>query len=155
MKTKIIIGLSIIIAIFFIGFAYEEKTKIPFQEQNIIYENEETNEARARNFLKALQGNAYDKISSLSTEQLTSELTEEKSQELKELLDQTWGEMIDLGEPEYPDFGEDKIVLDYRNSQFEKEPGSILIRFIFNEENKLAQIYFDSPKLKEAVNNID
>lgn len=155
MKTKIIIGLFIIIAIFFIGFSYKETIKNPPQEQGIIYEEEETNEARARNFLKALQGSAYDKISSLSTEQLTSELTEEKSQELKELLDQTWGELIDLGDPEYPDFGEDKIVLDYRDSQFEKESENILIRFIFNEENKLAQIYFDSPKLKEAVNNID
>lgn len=161
MKSKtIIIILIIITGLCILGFSYKDfyKNNTSIIENNnegesIIFEKEETNEEKAISFLEALKESNYEKLSKDFVPQLAEELTYDQMVNLKALLDETWGDLINLNEPEYPDFGEDKIVLDYRNSQFEKESANILIRFIFNKDNKLTQVYFDSPKLKEATSN--
>ncbi|GMX58731.1 MAG: hypothetical protein MCSN_3850 [Candidatus Microsyncoccus archaeolyticus] len=161
MKSKtIIIILIIITGLCILGLSYKDfdKNSTPIIENNnegesIIFNKEETKEEKVISFLEALEESNYEKLSKDFVPQLAEELTYDEMIKLKVLLDETWGDLINLNDPEYPDFGEDKIVLDYRNSQFEKESANILIRFIFNKDNKLTQVYFDSPKLKEATSN--
>jgi uncharacterized protein YxeA len=150
MKKKIIIT---VLALLLISFAvyYVKNNNQPennnMNEEKIVVE---TNEKKAASFLEALKENNYQKLSKDFAEQISIDLTEEEMIKLNKLIEETWGNMIELGSPEFPDFGEDKVVLDYRNSKFEKEENTF-IRFVFNKENKLEQVYFDSPKLKETV----
>lgn len=161
MKSKTIIILLIIITgLCILVFSYKDfyKNNTPVvennnEEESIFSEREETKEEKVISFFDALKELNYEKLSKDFVPQLAEELTYDQMVKLRDLLDETWGDLINLNEPEYPDFGEDKIVLDYRNSQFEKESANILIRFIFNKDNKLTQVYFDSPKLKEATSN--
>ncbi|HOC53903.1 MAG TPA: DUF3887 domain-containing protein, partial [Candidatus Pacearchaeota archaeon] len=113
----------------------------------------QTREEKVNNFLQALKNSDYEKLSKDFVPQLSEELTYDEMIKLKSLLDEAWGELINLNEPEYPDFGEDKIVLDYRKAEFQKESTDILIRFIFDKEDKLTQVFFDSPKLREAISD--
>lgn len=145
----------IIVALLILGLSYNEMNKQKDVE-NINIEEEvviQTKEEKVNNFLQALKNSDYEKLSKDFVPQLAEELTYDEMIKLKALFDEAWGELINLNEPEYPDFGEDKIVLDYRKAEFQKESSNILLRFIFNKEDKLTQVYFDSPRLKEATSN--
>jgi len=157
MKSKnIVIILMVIIGLLILGLSYNEMNKQKDAE-NIDIEEEvvvtQTREEKVNNFLQALKNSDYGKLSKDFVPQLSEELTYDEMIKLKSLLDEAWGELINLNEPEYRDFGEDKIVLDYRKAEFQKESSNILLRFIFNKEDKLTQVYFDSPRLKEAISD--
>ncbi|HQM24459.1 MAG TPA: DUF3887 domain-containing protein [Candidatus Pacearchaeota archaeon] len=157
MKSKnIVIILMVIIGLLILGLSYNEMNKQKDAE-NIDIEEEvvvtQTREEKVNNFLQALKNSDYEKLSKDFVPQLAEELTYDEMIKLKALLDENWGDLINLNEPEYPDFGEDKIVLDYRKAEFQKESTDILIRFIFDKEDKLTQVFFDSPKLREAISD--
>ncbi|HNP79725.1 MAG TPA: DUF3887 domain-containing protein [Candidatus Pacearchaeota archaeon] len=157
MKSKnIVIILMVIVGLLILGLSYKEMNKQKDAE-NIDIEEEvvvtQTREEKVNNFLQALKNSDYEKLSKDFVPQLSEELTYDEMIKLKSLLDEAWGELINLNEPEYPDFGEDKIVLDYRKAEFQKESTDILIRFIFDKEDKLTQVFFDSPKLREAISD--
>jgi len=146
----------VIIGLLILGLSYNEMNKQKDAE-NIDIEEEvvvtQTREEKVNNFLQALKNSDYEKLSKDFVPQLAEELTYDEMIKLKALLDENWGDLINLNEPEYPDFGEDKIVLDYRKAEFQKESTDILIRFIFDKEDKLTQVFFDSPKLREAISD--
>jgi len=158
MKSKnIVIILMVVVGLLILGLSYKEMNKQKDAENINIFEEEvvitQTREEKVNNFLQALKNSDYEKLSKDFVPQLSEELTYDEMIKLKSLLDEAWGELINLNEPEYPDFGEDKIVLDYRKAEFQKESSNILLRFIFNKEDKLTQVYFDSPRLKEAISD--
>ena len=157
MKNKqILIVLIIVIALCLLGFAYEkskslENVSIFEEENNIVFEEEQSNEEKVVSFFDALKETDYQKLSKSFTDQLLSELTEEQMYNLKQILFDNLGELINLKDPQILDGGENRTVLFYQ-ADFEKESG-VSIRVTFEEDGKMAAIYLDSPILREAVNN--
>jgi hypothetical protein len=159
MKNKqILIFLIVLIAFCLLGFAYEksknENISIFEQGNNIVFEEEQTNEEKVNSFFSALKETDYQKLSKSFTDQLLSELTEEQMYNLRQILFNNLGELINLKDPQILDGGENRTILFYQ-ADFEKESG-VSVRVTFEEDGKMAAIYLDSPKLREAVNsNID
>ncbi len=157
MKNKqILIIIIIIIALCLLGFAYEkskslENVSIFEEENNIVFEEEQSNEEKVVSFFDALKETDYQKLSKSFTDQLLSELTEEQMYNLRQILFDNLGELINLKDPQILDGGENRTVLFYQ-ADFEKESG-VSIRVTFEEDGKMAAIYLDSPILREAVNN--
>ncbi|MDD3292735.1 MAG: DUF3887 domain-containing protein [Candidatus Pacebacteria bacterium] len=154
MKNKqILIFLIILIAFCLLGFAYEksknENISIFEEGNNIIFEEEQTNEEKVVSFFNALKETDYQKLSKSFTDQLLSELTEEQMYNLRQILFDNLGELINLKDPQTLDGGENRTILFYQ-ADFEKESG-VSIRVTFEEDGKMAAIYLDSPKLREAV----
>ncbi|MDD5013096.1 MAG: DUF3887 domain-containing protein [Candidatus Pacebacteria bacterium] len=154
MKNKqILIFLIILIAFCLLGFAYEksknENISIFKEGNNFIFEEEQTNEEKVVSFFNALKETDYQKLSKSFTDQLLSELTEEQMYNLRQILFDNLGELINLKDPQTLDGGENRTILFYQ-ADFEKESG-VSIRVTFEEDGKMAAIYLDSPKLREAV----
>lgn len=151
MKRKIIIAILIILVILGVFFIYYELNNEPVLEnqQQTIIQEDQTDQEKVVSFFEALEESNYQELSKDFTSQLAFELSEEEMPKLRKMLFDNLGELINLKEPEVGKGKEDDVVLVY-SADFEKET-NVMIKATFTKDGKLAAIYLDSPKLREAT----